>query len=292
MTSMAGRVGRGVGGGMGLLVGATAATIAFVGMKLMAFGTDRRVDQPATHYPPIMSKSIYDHLAQELDRAGLHVLPSSVEHTVHYPTALPPDPHREPILEMRTNPDGETYQKLIAWASGEMYRGVVGVDIPTLGQSLTTDCDMVRDEEEMKLQAMTKVDIKYLRARCGVRYWEDAEINGERDVDGSRIPCREGTAADNDHLDGGDWCPTIELATGKIEGWPEGTVANLHYKVCDDGEYELLDAERCVVATKRGYVPRIMCPGDEPDGDYVVMSIGPDGVISDWRVDLSAWEKR
>lgn len=124
---------------------------------------------------------------------------------------------------------------------------------------------------------------RYLRARCGVRYWEDTKVNGERDDDGSRIPCREGTPADNDHLGGGTWAPTIELATGRIEGWPPGTTAKILYKVCDDGEYEWLDTDRNVVHAISGYVPRIMSPGDEPDGDYVCMNVGPDGVIENWR---------
>ena len=89
----------------------------------------------------------------------------------------------------------------------------------------------------MKLTTTIKqsVEVKYLRARCGVRYWEDGIVNSVRDNDGSRIPCRRGTAVDNDRLGGGDWCPTIDLTTGKIEGWPEGTTARLPYKVGDDG---------------------------------------------------------
>lgn len=146
----------------------------------------------------------------------------------------------------------------------------------------------------MKLTVSVKrvVEVVYLRARCGVRYWEDATVNGERDSDGSRIRCRRGTAADNDRLGGGDWCPTIELATGRILDWPAGTTADIHYKVCDDGEYELLDADRNVVKALDDYVPEIMCPGSPSYGDYVIMQIGPDGVIADWRVDLSDFERR
>ena len=137
----------------------------------------------------------------------------------------------------------------------------------------------------------TKVAVEYLRARCGVRYWEDATVNGETDEDGSRIPCREGTAADNDDRGGGDWCPTICLATGKIEGWPDGATADIHYKVCDDGDYALLDADRNVVKAIDGYVPSIMCPGGTGYGDYVIMTVNADGIIEDWRVDLSAFEE-
>lgn len=144
---------------------------------------------------------------------------------------------------------------------------------------------------EIGVTTTTKVPVKYLRARCGVRYWEDGIINGVQDDDGSRIPCRDGTADDNDKLGGGNWCPTIDLDTGKIEGWPEGTTARLHYKVCDDGDYALIGADRTVLKAIKGYVPDIMCPGGMGYGDYVIMRIGPDGVIADWRVNLADFEK-
>lgn len=135
------------------------------------------------------------------------------------------------------------------------------------------------------------VPVKFIRARCGVRYWEDATVNGVEDADGSRIPCRKGTAADNNNLGGGDWCPTIDLESGKIVGWPEGTTASIHYKVCDDGDYALLDAEQNVVAEIHGYVPSLMCPELEGFGDYVIMEIGADGAIAKWKADLSEFEK-
>ena len=133
------------------------------------------------------------------------------------------------------------------------------------------------------------VNVKFLHARCGVRYWEDATVNGVRDTDGSRIPCREGTSADNDHLGGGTWRLLIELDTGRIIDWPQGTTARVHYKVCDDGTYELLDAERNVVKRIDGYVPS-MCPDDNGYGDYVIMTIGVDGIIANWRADLTSFE--
>ena len=127
-----------------------------------------------------------------------------------------------------------------------------------------------------------EVEVAFLKAECGVRYWEDAEVNGEReDDDGPTIPCRVGDS----------WCPVIDLETGKIEGWPEGVTAKTHYKVCDAGRYALLDAERVEVAAIDGYVPAIMAPGGGSYGDYIVMEIGPDGVIANWTVDLSCFER-
>ena len=142
----------------------------------------------------------------------------------------------------------------------------------------------------IKVATTTKVPVKYLRARCGVRYWEDATVNGERDDDGSRIPCR--TPAYDRKKRRDVWCPTIELDTGKILNWPEGTTAAIHYKVCDDGDYALLDADFGMVRSIDGYVPDIMCPGGPGYGDYVIMHIGADGVIANWRVRLADFERK
>lgn len=121
-------------------------------------------------------------------------------------------------------------------------------------------------------------------ASAGVRYWEDATVNGIEDEDGSRIPCRLGDY----------WCPTIDLATGTILNWPEGTTADIHYKVCDDGEYWLADAEGNKLAHRDGYVPgAFLCHGDDGYGDYVIMTVGPDGKIADYerpRIDDDGWE--
>lgn len=130
---------------------------------------------------------------------------------------------------------------------------------------------------EIEVTRKEKIAVKYLQAECGVRYWEDAIVNGVKDEDGTLIPCRSG---DN-------WAPVIALETGVIEGWPQGVTAAIHYKVCDDGTYRLLDAARQVVAKIDGYVPSIMCPGDSGYGDYVIMDVGEYGQIAAWRVDLS-----
>lgn len=125
-----------------------------------------------------------------------------------------------------------------------------------------------------------KKEVKFLKADCGVRYWEDADVNGTTDEDGSLIPCRSGDS----------WCPVIDIETGAIRDWPAGTTADIHYKVCDAGAYQLLDADMNVVKEIEGYVPSIMSPGGNGYGDYVIMTIGPDGKIADWRVDLEDFE--
>lgn len=122
---------------------------------------------------------------------------------------------------------------------------------------------------QIEIQRTETVTVKFLKVEAGVRYWEDASVNGIKDEDGTLIPCRNGD----------DWSPIIDLDTGKIEGWPENTIASIHYKVCDAGRYALLDAERNEVRAKDGYVPDIMCPNDGGYGDYIIMDIGPDGAI-------------
>lgn len=125
---------------------------------------------------------------------------------------------------------------------------------------------------------------RFIEVEAGVRYWDDAYLNGKEDIDGT-IPMR----------DGDYWKPTIELATGRIMNWPEGTEADVHYKVCDDGAYWLLDESKARVAKWSGfYVPDdILCVGDNGYGDYIIFKIGGDGLIIDWkapRLNANEWE--
>lgn len=113
----------------------------------------------------------------------------------------------------------------------------------------------------------------FIEARAGVRYWEDASLNGEEDTNG-HIPFRQ-----DDY-----WCPTIDLHTGTVIGWPKGLTARIHYKVCDDGDYWLLnrDMER-IAKWKDYYVPnRFLCVNDDGYGDYIIFSIREDGTIDGW----------
>ena len=126
---------------------------------------------------------------------------------------------------------------------------------------------------------------KILIVDARVRYWEDATVNGKEDTeDGALIPFREGDS----------WKPSIDLTSGKIIGWPEGTTAEIHYKVCDDGDYWIADAD----GTKRmkwggEYVPDdFLCMGDRGYGDYIILTVLPDGKISEWSspvIDFDRW---
>lgn len=125
----------------------------------------------------------------------------------------------------------------------------------------------------------THVDVE-----AEVRYWEDTEVDGIVDETGSLIPGRIGDL----------WKIRIDLAAGRIEEWPSGTQASIHYKVCDQGEYWLSGRDGIRLAKWKGhYVPDdMLCHGDEGYGDYIIMTVSADGTIVDYRkpeIDVSRW---
>ena len=125
---------------------------------------------------------------------------------------------------------------------------------------------------------------EFLEVSANVRYWEDAEVNGVTDEDGTLIPFRNGDS----------WVPTIRLRDGKVMGWPEGISTKVYYKVCDEGEYWLRSASRRLFKYEDHYVPdSYLCHGDQGFGDYIILNIGPDGAIEGWqepRFNPEYWE--
>lgn len=127
-----------------------------------------------------------------------------------------------------------------------------------------------------------QVPVTYLNAEIGVRYWEDAKVNGaEEDDDNPKIPLKNGDS----------WDITISLELGRILSWPKGVTADVHYKVCDAGVYRALDSAKQCVAMKDGYVPSMLSPGGDGFGDYVIMKIDGDGIIEGWKADMSYFEE-
>lgn len=118
-------------------------------------------------------------------------------------------------------------------------------------------------------------EAEYIEVDAAVRYWEDAVVNDVEDIDGSRIPGRDNDA----------WKVRIHLETGKVEGWPQGVRARLHYKVCDAGLYWLQDAHGNRIAQWSGsYVPTaFLCQGGQSHSDYIIMTIDEDGQIENYK---------
>lgn len=134
---------------------------------------------------------------------------------------------------------------------------------------------------KITLKIEKEFDIKTLLVNAGVRYWEDAIVNGVEDVEGKLIPCKVDE----------DWKPIIDIETGQILNWNKGTTADIHYKICDAGLYSLQDSEANIILTKEGYVPNIMCPDGEGFGDYIIMHVDENGLIARWKPDLSDFKE-
>lgn len=82
-------------------------------------------------------------------------------------------------------------------------------------------------------------------------------------------------------LQDGIWKASVDIDTGKIEGWPPGQSSEFFCKVCDKGTYTLIDDNGGVVASiDENYVPNNLIPGEY--GDYISMKINDEGVITNW----------
>ena len=130
---------------------------------------------------------------------------------------------------------------------------------------------------KIELNIIKEFDVRYLKVSADVRYWEDSSVNGVDDEAGDLMPCRVGDS----------WSPLIDIETGYIVNWTSGNEAKIHYKICDAGEYSLLDVEMVQIASIEGYVIDMMCPKGSGYGDYIIMDINKDGLIDNWRVDFN-----
>ncbi|WP_148265617.1 hypothetical protein [Bordetella avium] len=131
---------------------------------------------------------------------------------------------------------------------------------------------------EIEVAVKQKHQVVALQVQAEVRYWEGATVNGQEDIDGSLIPLRVGNC----------WAPTIELETGKIRNWPAGTAAEIYYKVCDQGEYWLVnEAGERIAKWASHYVPdELLCVGDQGHGDYIILKVAGDGHIQGWTTPI------
>jgi hypothetical protein len=123
-----------------------------------------------------------------------------------------------------------------------------------------------------------EVELRTLVVKAGVRYWEDSDVNGERDTEnGENIPCKKGEL----------WCPEIDIDSGFILNWKEGVTASVHYKVCDCLGFEVKDDTGTTVYEQEdGYVPDTLCPKESGHGDYIIMDIDEKGFIKNWSFEI------
>jgi hypothetical protein len=136
---------------------------------------------------------------------------------------------------------------------------------------------------EFTFKKETKEDVAFVAANIGARYWEDSSFNGVDDTeDGRLVPLRNGDY----------WSIVVNLETGQIQDWPKGTIADIHYKSCDDNTFYLLNSKGLSVAKYEGYVIDMFCPKENGFGDYVIMDIDENGFIQNWKVDLKPFKNQ
>lgn len=127
---------------------------------------------------------------------------------------------------------------------------------------------------KLALKATKEIEVITIAVKANVRYWEDATINGSADEDGTLTPFAEGDI----------WGPKINIEDGVVIDWPEGTIADIHFKVCDGCGFDLLNSAGEVLFTQDdGYVPKLLCPEDVGFGDYIIMKIDANGKINKWN---------
>ena len=133
---------------------------------------------------------------------------------------------------------------------------------------------------QVKVKQVVVLDATTILVNANVRYWEDGRINGVSDnADCPNMPC----AVKGER--GYRWMPIIDIETGQIRNWQQGTTADIHYKVCDEFECKIIDEKGGVlwkIKDYEGYVPEFMCPKDRGYGDYIIMDIDEYGYIQDW----------
>lgn len=126
---------------------------------------------------------------------------------------------------------------------------------------------------EIDMTVKKEFDVRYLRIDAHVRYWEDTDVNGVPDTDIEESDNE--LAMPFSDRETSMWHPTVDVEDGRIINWPKGTTASVHYKVCDEGTYTLLDQDMAKIVEIESYVPN--CIGEY--GDYIVMEIDEDGYI-------------
>jgi len=119
-----------------------------------------------------------------------------------------------------------------------------------------------------------EIELKTLEVIARVRYPEDAKVNGIEDYEGNLMP----------FLKSNIWSISIDIDSGIISDWPQGTTASVHYKVCDGFSCKVIDDEHNVICElKNEYVPRTMSPKRDNEGDYIIMNIDENGKIRNWK---------
>jgi hypothetical protein len=119
---------------------------------------------------------------------------------------------------------------------------------------------------EFTVQRPCKINVTHVRIDVPVNY-------GTEDI-----------PADFPHRDGDSWKVEVEIDTGQINNWPICEPCKIEMKVVDEGIYTLLGSDGAICEIIDDYVPHCLIPGEY--GDYIVLEIDENGVITNWVENL------
>lgn len=110
------------------------------------------------------------------------------------------------------------------------------------------------------------------------RYFEDCYVNDEHDneLTDDTFPIVCGFDKEKQEV---IW--DIDVKSGKIRNW-NGQVVDAHYKLVDEGVYELVLGEKVISTKDCCYVPSFLGIDDDSYGDYVILRVESDGQIRNW----------
>ena len=152
-----------------------------------------------------------------------------------------------------------------------------------------------------KIKIIKEVELDKIIVKAGIRYYADCEYSTDNgvtwvepeDPDDDVFEKQSKSIIPNiikediGYKEADYWNLVIDVNTGQVENWPKGLCLSTHFKVCDDGLYQILDTEKNVIwdsiKTKYYYVPYFLAIEDEGYGDYIYININGDGYINNWR---------
>lgn len=139
----------------------------------------------------------------------------------------------------------------------------------------------------------TNYKAKYLIAEFEPRFWEDVDIidkDGQKHEDSAVFENAEISGKVKIENEIPDFCNLhsegyirwkIDIDEGKILDW-NGLKVSVYYKVCDQGQYTLLDSDENVIFEVESYVPKILSIDDDGYGDYIYIDVDENGYIKEW----------
>ena len=133
------------------------------------------------------------------------------------------------------------------------------------------------DSDEIESTDVRK-SIRYVKAVIEPISFETSYVNGKKDSNkNTKMP------GIYENEDGKKLSIEIDLETGKVINWPNGTYAQMSYKVGDYGEYTMYDKDWKRLCVYEGYVPELFqLEEKEKNGDWFSIKIGKDGKIKNF----------